>query len=127
MNLAAQLTRFASVGFFATGLHVLVATACANLFGLPALLSNAVGFAAAVTLSYLGHGRFSFETNLHHRVHGPRFLLTALTGLAVSSCLTQITVVWLGAPFVAGMAVVALAVPASTYVLCRFWVFRPTA
>ena len=119
-----QLRRFAGVGLAATLLHVATALAASRL-GLSPQAANAAGFAAALGLSYLGHGRFTFAADLEHRRHGPRFLATAGLGLVLSSALTQAIAVWLGAPFAVAMGVVALAVPAATFLLCRLWVFAP--
>lgn len=122
--LAAQLTRFASIGAVATLVHVTVALMVSGM-GFAAQAANLAGFAAAVMLSYFGHGAWVFKANLRHSFHGPRFVATALVGLIVSSSLTHVIATTLGAPFVVAMAVVAVAVPVSTYLLCRFWVFKP--
>lgn len=117
-----QLGRFASVGLAATLLHVAVALAASRL-GFSPQAANGAGFAAALGLSYVGHGRFTFGRRLAHHRHGPRFLATAGLGFAMSSFLTQLIAVWMGAPFAVAMGAVALAVPASTFVLCKVWVF----
>ena len=119
-----QLGRFASVGLAATLLHVVVALTSSR-FGLSPQAANAAGFASALGLSYVGHGRFTFGTELEHHRHGPRFLATAALGLVLSSALTQVIAVWIGAPFAVAMGAVALAVPGATFVLCRIWVFVP--
>ncbi len=125
MRLATQIARFAGVGALATLTHVAVAIVCEAMLGFAPQAANLAGFAAAVSLSYFGQGRFTFDTQLRHNWHAPRFLASALFGLAISSGLTQVIVVWLGAPFWAGMAVVAAAVPVATFVMCKFWVFQP--
>ena len=122
---AAQLTRFASIGALATGVHVGVALVAAHALTFAPQMANTAGFCAAVLLSYFGHGRLVFDTALRHGFHAPRFLATAILGLMVSSSITQAMTVWIGAPFVVTMGVVALTVPASTYLMCKFWVFRP--
>ncbi|MBW4709217.1 GtrA family protein [Roseobacter sp. YSTF-M11] len=121
----AQLSRFAGVGVVATIVHVLVALTASMGFGLSPQGANLCGFAVAVLLSYLGHGKVTFNARLEHRFHAPRFLVVSGAGLAVSSGLTQIIAVHLEAPFVVAMGVVAVAVPAATFLLCRFWVFSP--
>ena len=110
MKLITQIVRFAGIGALATAIHVTAALISEAAFGLAPQVANLVGFASAVSLSYLGQGRLTFEADLHHRVHGPRFLASALLGLALSSALTQIIAVWLGAPFVLAMIVVMLIV-----------------
>ena len=124
MTLLAQLLRFAGVGALATLVHVAVAIS-AEALGAGPQMANLSGFCAAVALSYLGQGRLTFEVELRHAFHAPRFVASALLGLAVSSSVTQVAVVWGGLHFVLGMAIVAVLVPATTFVMCKFWVFRP--
>ncbi len=118
-----QLSRFASVGVMSTLLHVLTAMIAKTVFGIPPQGANLCGFFAAVSLSYFGHGRFTFDTDLQHRFHGPRFLGVSALGLAVSSGLTFLITDIMGLAFAIAMAVVAVAVPASTFIMCKFWVF----
>lgn len=119
-----QLGRFASVGVAATLLHVATALTASRL-GLSPHSANGAGFAAALALSYFGHGHYTFGSEVEHRRHGPRFLATASLGLALSAAITQIITVWLGAPLALAMGVVALAVPGATFLLCKMWVFAP--
>ena len=118
-----ELSRFAGVGAAATLLHVLVALLCSVGFGFQPQAANGMGFLAAVTLSYFGHGKLTFSTQLEHRFHAPRFIATSGLGLVLSSAITQVVVVWLGAPFAWAMAVVAVVVPAATFLICKYWVF----
>lgn len=118
-----QLSRFAGVGAMSTLVHVLVALCAASLLGFAPQMANLSGFIAAVSFSYFGHGYFTFEADVKHRLHGPRFFSVAALGLGVSSTLTHVITAWMGLPFVVAMGVVAVAVPASTFVLCKFWVF----
>ncbi len=118
------LTRFAGVGVAATLVHVAVAL-LADALGLPPQPANFLGFLAAVSLSYFGHGRFTFGVDLEHDRHMPRFLATAFLGLVLSAGLTQLLAVWMALPFALAMAVVAVAVPGVNFLLCKLWVFRP--
>ncbi|WP_282152705.1 GtrA family protein [Ruegeria atlantica] len=121
-----QISRFAGIGVLATILHVVVSIVALKFFGIAPLLANSAGFAAAFSLSYLGHGRITFDTSLKHRFHAPRFLTVSGVGFLLSTAITELIAVQLGGPFVLAMAVVALAVPVSTFLLCKFWVFaRP--
>ena len=121
-----QISRFVGVGVLATLIHLTVALVVSVGLDAAPQAANGAGFLAAVAFSYLGHARLTFRVVPNHRSHAPRFVATALTGLGVSAGLTQIIAVWFGAPFIVAMLVVALAVPAATYVLCQLWVFVPT-
>ncbi len=118
-----QISRFAGIGVLATMLHVIVAIVAREFFDIAPLLANSAGFASALSLSYLGHGRITFATSLNHRVHAPRFLITSGIGLVLSTAITELIAVQLGASFVLAMVVVAISVPSSTFLFCKFWVF----
>lgn len=121
-TLARQIPRFAVVGVAATLAHVGVATLLHQLAGASPLAANAGGFAASVLLSYLGNLRWTFERSPHHGYYGPRFLVAALLGFAVGQGIILVTG-RLGWPFGAGLALVALMVPASSFLLARYWTF----
>ncbi|MFX0543424.1 GtrA family protein [Roseovarius sp. S4756] len=118
-----QLSRFVGVGVVATLVHVVTAVLAANLFGLPMQAANSAGFAAAVMLSYFGHGKITFGARLSHGFHGPRFIAVSASGWAISSALTELIAIRLGAPLFLAMGAIALAVPSVTFVICKLWVF----
>jgi len=119
----ARLLRFAAVGGLATLVHVTVAMAARAGLALPELGANLAGFGAAVLVSYTGHARCTFAIDARHREHLPRFLLTALAGLASSSLTVWIVTERAGGSFVLAMALVAVIVPSSTFLAMRHWVF----
>jgi putative flippase GtrA len=120
----AQIVRFGGVGGLATLAHVTVALAAQR--GLPVSVqqANFMGFLAAVMLSYFGHARFTFQTRVGSAGQVQRFALMSLLGLATSSSTVWLVESALGLGFGAAMAVVAVVVPAVTFIAMRFWVFR---
>ncbi len=126
VTLFTQIARFVGVGLLATLMHVLVAICAAAWLGFPPLGANFTGFAAAVILSYLGQGRFTFGARLQHRFHAPRFLTIAVLGLALSTLITEVAVMRAGLTFTYAMGLVGVAVPLTTFTLCRFWLFKPS-
>ena len=122
----ARLLRFAAVGGLATLVHVTVAMATRAGLALPDLVANFAGFAVAVLVSYTGHGRWTFAVPARHGAHLPRFVLTALLGLATSSLTVWAVTHRAGGSFALAMALVVVIVPASTFLAMRYWVFTPT-
>ena len=118
-----QVSVFAGVGLLATMTHVVVALAAAAMLGVGPQTANAMGFALAICISYLGHAHLTFGYPMGHAVHGPRFLALALGGLALSSGITFVLCTLLGTPLTIAMAAVALAVPVFTFLGGRFWAF----
>jgi len=122
--LVQQVPRFAVVGGLATLTHVTIALAARKLAGLTPLEANLVGYLAAVGVSYLGNARFTFRRAILHGPQFVRFVMVSLAGLALTQGLTWLLVERLGWPFWAGLGVVAVAVPALSFVLQRIWAFR---
>lgn len=119
-----QVPLFALVGAAATLTHVIAALAARELAGLSPMGANLVGYLAAVGVSYLGNARFTFRRAVLHGPQFARFVAVSLLGLALTQGLTWLLVERLGWSFSAGLAVVAIAVPALSFVLQRLWAFR---
>jgi len=120
----AQISRFGIVGSVATSTHYTVALAI-NLI-LSAYLANAVGYACALGMSYLGHQRLTFQLHrdaVAHRRQLPRFVVASLSALAVSQAALVLLRSFAVPAHFALMAAV-LTVPPVTYGLSRAWVFR---
>lgn len=118
-----QLARFATVGVLATLVHIVAAVLAAALFGLEPQAANSAGFGAAVVLSYFGHGKITFGARLSHSFHGPRFLAVSTCGWAISSLLTELIAIKLGAPLMIALGAIALIVPIATLLICKLWIF----
>lgn len=118
-----QLLRFGGVGALSTLAHVATAIAAERWLELDAQQANLMGFFAAVTLSYVGHARITFRARVGSTSQIQRFVLLSLLGLATSSSTVWLIDGVLGLGFVWAMAVVAVLVPAATYLAMRFWVF----
>lgn len=123
-ELRRQVPLFAVVGAVATLTHVIAALAARELAGLSPLVANFVGYACAVGVSYVGNARFTFRRAVLHGPQFARFVVVSLMGLALTQGLTWLLVEQAGWPFWAGLAVVAVAVPALSFVMQRLWAFR---
>lgn len=122
-----QVPLFAIVGVAATLTHVAAALAARELGGLSPMAANFVGYGCAVGVSYLGNARFTFRRAVWHGPQFIRFVAVSLLGLALTQGLTWLLVVRMGWPFWMGLSVVAVAVPALSFVLQRLWAFRQTS
>jgi putative flippase GtrA len=122
--LVQQVPLFAIVGAAATATHIVAALGARELAGLSPLSANFVGYLCAVGLSYLGNARFTFRRAVLHGPQFVRFVVVSLAGLALTQGLTWLLVEQLRWPFWAGLGVVAVAVPALSFVLQRIWAFR---
>lgn len=121
-----QLIRFGGVGGLATLTHVIVALAAQHWLPVSVQQANLLGFLAAVALSYVGHARFTFRAPVGSAAQVRRFAFLSLLGLATSSGTVWLVDTVLGLGFKLAMAIVAVLVPAATFLAMRLWVFRQT-
>jgi putative flippase GtrA len=119
-----QVPLFAVVGAAATLTHVAVALAARELAGLSPMQANFAGYLLAVGISYLGNARLTFRRRALHGPQFARFVAVSLLGLALTQGLTWLLVERVGWPFWGGLGVVAVAVPALSFVFARAWAFR---
>lgn len=119
-----QVPLFAIVGACATLTHVIAALAAREVGGLSPMQANFAGYLMAVGVSYIGNARLTFR---RRALHGPqilRFAVVSLLGLAVTQGLTWMLVEQMRWPFWLALGVIAVAVPALSFVLSRLWAFR---
>lgn len=119
-----QVPLFAIVGACATLTHVLVALAARELGGVSPMQANFAGYLMAVGVSYVGNARLTFRRRALHGPQIARFIVVSLLGLALTQGLTWLLVERMGWPFWMALGVVAVAVPALSFVLSRLWAFR---
>ena len=123
MESVLQLVRFGLVGVLATAVHYVVALGV-SFFTTP-YLANFAGYCTAVSVSYLGHHRFTFNVAAQGAAHGrrmPRFIVTSLSALILTQAVLAATIA-AGLSEPVGLALAVLCVPPYTFVLSRFWVF----
>lgn len=121
-NIMQQASRFGAIGLLATIIHVVVALALVEFAGLKVFWANIGAFCAAVSVSYLGNHRWTFACQGAHAHHLPRFLAIAALGLAIGQ-VTALAVVAAGGHHRTAIVMVALMVPAFSFVACRLFVF----
>lgn len=124
--LTQQIPLFAIVGAFATLTHVAVALIVREIGGLSPMAANFAGYLMAVGVSYTGNARLTFRRRALHAPQIVRFAAVSLAGLALTQGLTWGLVEELGWPFWLALGVIAVAVPAMSFVLSRLWAFRTT-
>lgn len=123
-GLAREAWRFAVVGLSATATHVGVAALAHWIAGMPPQAANAAGFLAAAAVTYLGNHRWTFGRRARHRQALGRFPAMAAVSLAGSAAATWLATGPLGWGYGPALALVAVTVPALSFVIARVWVFR---
>lgn len=118
-----QITRFASVGVVATGIHVTIALMLNTVFGLPALSANFFAFLTASTVSYFGNWLWTFEKLGTLSNSLPRFVFLNLGCYAVNHTIVYICVSLMHLPLAVAMLPVVAIIPAFSFWLSKTKIF----
>lgn len=122
-RLARQGATFTLVGLAATGAHV-TAALIARRLGAEPMAANLSGYLTAVSVSYLGNAWLTFRSPALDGPQFVRFAVVSLLGLGLNMAITWAVTGPLGRPYGWSLAAVAIAVPALSFVLSKFWAFR---
>ena len=82
-----------------------------------------MAFLIAVVVSYLGNYHWTFRAQSRHRSTFPRFIGTALFGLALSQSGLYVLVFLLDLPGLMAISLIVIVTPVLTYTLNRLLVF----
>lgn len=119
-----QMLKFGIVGMMATGLHLLVGLTMISS-GWSPILSNAMAFLVAFSVSFIGHLGFSFSDHDADIVTAAwRFGLTALAGFAVNQALLVLLLRHFALRPAAALCLSTASAAALTFLLSRYWAFR---
>jgi putative flippase GtrA len=121
-----SLSWFTVIGAIAAAVHYIVAVTLESGFSVAPAWANSIGFVLAFPVSYLGHSKLSFARHTaSHQTALPRFLAIALTSFLGNQALLLSLLAWLAWPFWITLALVMVIVACLTYVLSRYWAFKP--
>lgn len=122
-ELALQGVRFGMVGLWATAVYA-VAAAILHAMGATPSLANALGYAIATAVSFLGHFYWTFGKNTGHGRALLRFITVSACGFLLSAIIMHVVTGTLGAPFWVALTAILAVVPGISWVLGRYWAFR---
>ena len=127
-HLIQQLSKFASVGVIATGVHALVYGLVGRL--LEPMFANLIAFLIAFVFSYSGHFLWTFRTQTQgQKVHRAfafqlRFLIVAMSGLLLNSLAVWVVTEWLQVDYLYAVFPMVFVVPLVTFALAKLWAFK---
>ena len=125
--LARRWVRFCLVTGLTALVYILLGALFVQAWGWPLLLGNAVAYVLSLLVAYFGQCRWTFQpAGGLHRDMALRFFWVQVGGLLLNSVLVSILTWLLGLSYGLAMPLVSILVPVCLYLLCRFWVFRPS-
>lgn len=114
-----QVGSFGIVGLLATGVHFIVFSILSAL-GVDPILSNVVAFCSAVPVSFYGNRSLTFKVDGNIA----RFVVMSLIGFGMNHANVWIVTRSLDLPWVFALPGMLLAVPAFSFFVSKFWVYR---
>jgi putative flippase GtrA len=119
LEIVRQVGSFGIVGLLATGVHFIVFSILSAL-GIDPILSNVAAFVCAVPVSFYGNRSLTFKVDGNIA----RFVVMSLFGFGMNHANVWIVTRYLGLPWVLALPGMLLAVPAFSFVVSKFWVYR---
>lgn len=118
-----SLLSFVLVGGFATGVQYAVMALLIWLVDCPLVLASGIGFVISAVANYLLNARLTFRSKESHGKTLPRFIVTALLGLAINSLLLAF-LVSLGMHPALAQLLTTLGVLLWNYTINALWTFK---
>ena len=120
-----QIAIFITVGTAAAFTHLAVAAAAVELFGVPPLAANVIGFCIAFLVSFAGHARWTFPlAPERYAAARTRFFAVALSGFVLNqTAYAEALHLFGSAYYLPALAAVIAGVAVSTFLLSKLWAF----
>jgi len=119
-----RVVRFGLVGGAATAAHMGTTVFLVELFALNPVLASTLGVCVSFWFSYYGHQMFSFAVERDHKAYLVRFMCASAIAFALNISVVSVNNYVLHLPYYFALAVLMVAIPATSYLFSRFWVFR---
>ena len=118
-----EIIAFGLVGGLATFTHYCGALLSNEWLQLPLYIANLIGYLCAVGVSFIGHSKVTFQVDMNH-VLLRRFCLMSIATFGLSEVLLWSLESGLEMESRIVMLVVVVTIPAISYLLNKFWVYR---
>ena len=107
----ATLTTYAVLIVGVEGLH------------LDAVMASVAGYGLGVIVNYSLNYRFTFNSEQHHHVVLPKFLIVAGSGMIINASVMYAGIKWIGIHYVLAQLVAVLIVFTLSFAANRLWTF----
>jgi len=122
-----QIVRYGLTGVAVTALQATIYWLLATHAGFHVQTANLAGYAVAVGVGYVLHGRFTFRGHGNRdrvATRGAKFVIVSLVSLALNALWVWLCVSVAGWPTWSPIPAMFFVTPALVFVLNRQWVFR---
>lgn len=118
-----QKSWFLLVGGTAALIYLILATFLAESLNMEAWLASAISWTICIIPAYQGQKLLTFKSELDHKVAFPRYFISQIIGILLSSLLSFMLSRLTSLNALAIFSIVIFVVTTSSYFFQRFWVF----
>lgn len=111
------------VGITATLSTYLVLILLVEVWQVSILLASIIGYIVGIIVNYLANYGFTFQSNRHHRILIPKFLVVMFVGLLINVAIMVIGIHWIGIHYVLAQLAAVVVVLGWSFSANRLWVF----
>ena len=122
-RLKREILAYGLVGLSATASYLAFSVTFSHL-GASATFASFMSYVLSTPVSYFGHRRFTFQSDIHHRSGIPRFAASLLIGFILSISIPYILNEIFGFSDLVSFFTVAAAIPTLTFFVLKIYVFR---
>ena len=118
-----QFLRFALVGSAATLTTYIVLIVGVEGFHVNAVIASVVGYAFGIAVNYVLNYRYTFDSEQHHHVVLPRFLLVMVIGMFLNAAIMYSGTIWFGLHYMVAQLCAVAIVFMLSFSANRLWAF----
>ena len=123
-HITSQFLRFATVGGIATAIHYLILVVLVQAANMNAVWASTIGFIISAVCNYLLNYRFTFRSNVEHRLAVIKFFIVAGVGLILNSLTMLILTEYMGVHYLLAQVLATGIVLLWNFTGNRLWTFK---
>lgn len=124
LTLDTQIIRYGIVGLIGTMLHIAVLVLLVEKYRLSSLWASSLGFLVVLIVSFILNRYWTFRSCGAVSVEFVKYSVTCVFGFVLNFSIMFFFVDVLHWYYVIGQMMVILVIPASNFLLSRYWCFR---
>jgi putative flippase GtrA len=121
-DLGARAIRYALVGLANGAVFATTGALAVSQFQYSPVAASALGYLFSVPMSFVGHRRFTFQSNNAWKGEAGRFILVHVCSLSAAVLIMQ-AVTGAQLPYYLGFVGAVLLIPLINFLVSHFWVF----
>jgi putative flippase GtrA len=119
-----QFFKFAAVGAASTLSTYTVLITLVEVFSVSAVTGSLVGYIAGAAVNYVLNRRYTFSSNMQHRLAVPRFALIIVVGFVLNTAIMYYTVSSTSIHYILAQLAAVAVVLVWSYSANRLWTFK---